>query len=301
MLRSNILLFITAIIWGLAFVAQRAGMEDIGPFAFNGIRFALGSVSLVPLIYILQNKNRTVQKTSSPKNKIVAGFITGLVLFAGASLQQVGMVYTTAGNGGFITSLYVILVPIIGLFWKQKVSRQTWIGGLFAVLGLYFLSVTENFTLAFGDGLVLLSAFFWAGHVLLIGHFSKKENVLILAALQFAVVAILSILVSLLTEITHWENIQAAAIPILYGGLMSVGVAYTLQVIAQQKARPAHAAIILSLESLFAAVGGILILNELINWRIGIGGLLMLFGVIISQLRRNPNNKSKGSKEEIER
>lgn len=293
MLRSNILLFITAIIWGLAFVAQRAGMEDIGPFAFNGIRFALGSLSLVPLIYFQQKKSKSGKKISSPKNRIFAGLITGLVLFAGASLQQIGMVYTTAGNGGFITSLYVILVPVLGLFWKQKINKQTWIGGLLAVLGLFFLSVTENFTMAFGDGLVLISAIFWAGHVLLIGHFSKKEDVLILAALQFAVVAVLSIVVSLLTETTHWENIQAAAIPILYGGLMSVGVAYTLQVIAQQKARPAHAAIILSLESLFAAIGGILILNETLSTRIGIGGLLMLSGVIISQLKRKSNNKLK--------
>lgn len=301
MLRSNILLFITAIIWGLAFVAQRAGMEDIGPFAFNGIRFALGSLSLVPLIYFQQKKSKSGKKISSPKNRIFAGLITGLVLFAGASLQQIGMVYTTAGNGGFITSLYVILVPVLGLFWKQKINKQTWIGGLLAVLGLFFLSVTENFTMAFGDGLVLISAIFWAGHVLLIGHFSKKEDVLILAALQFAVVAVLSIVVSLLTETTHWENIQAAAIPILYGGLMSVGVAYTLQVIAQQKARPAHAAIILSLESLFAALGGILILNELISWRIGMGGLLMLFGVIISQLKRKPpitNQKVQTKKED---
>ena len=223
-----------------------------------------------------------------------AGLITGMVLFAGASLQQVGMVYTTAGNGGFITSLYVIIVPVLGLFWRHKISKLTWIGGLLAVLGLYFLSVTEGFTLALGDALVLASAFFWAGHVLLIGHYSKRIDVLILATLQFAVVAVLSLVISFFYENTNWENVQAAAIPILYGGLMSVGVAYTLQIIAQQKARPAHAAIILGLESLFAAIGGILILSEPLSLRIGIGGILMLTGVIVSQLKiPSPKNKCK--------
>ncbi len=214
-----------------------------------------------------------------------AGLFAGLVLFGGASLQQWGMVYTTAGNAGFITSLYVILVPLLGLFWRHKINRFTWVGALLAVLGLYFLSVKEGFSLALGDNLVFASAFFWAGHVLLIGHYSKKVDVLVLAAVQFAVVAVLSLTVSFVIETTHWENIQAAAIPILYGGLMSVGVAYTLQVIAQQKARPSHAAIILSLESLFAALGGIIILNEPLSLQIGVGGILMLAGVIVSQMK----------------
>jgi len=291
--KSNLLLFFTAIIWGLAFVAQRAGMEDIGPFAFNGIRFALGSLSLLPLIYF-QRRKRQSSKKNAKHNMLQAGIFSGLVLFAGASLQQIGMVYTTAGNGGFITSLYVIIVPVLGLFWRHKVSKLTWIGGLLAVLGLYFLSVSEGFTLALGDGLVLASAFFWAGHVLLIGHYSMRIDVLTLAAVQFTVVAILSLLVSFFFENTNWENVEAAAIPILYGGLMSVGVAYTLQIIAQQKARPAHAAIILGLESLFAAIGGILILNEALSFRIAVGGLLMLAGVIVSQLKiSSPNNKCK--------
>ena len=293
-LKSNLLLFLTAIIWGPAFVAQRAGMEDIGPFAFNGIRFALGSLSLLPLIYFQRRKKQSFKKKATGKQMLHAGLLAGVVLFGGASLQQIGMVYTTAGNGGFITSLYVIIVPVLGLFWRHKISKLTWIGGLLAVFGLYFLSVTESFTLAFGDALVLAGAFFWAGHVLLIGHYSKRIDVLILAALQFAVVAVLSLLVSAFYESTNWANVQAAAIPILYGGLMSVGVAYTLQIIAQQKARPSHAAIILSLESLFAAIGGILILNEALSIRIAIGGMLMLAGVIVSQLKiPSPKDKCK--------
>ena len=283
--KSNLLLFVTAIIWGLAFVAQRAGMEDIGPFAFNGIRFALGSVSLLPLIYFQRRNKPATTKKANQKDILIGGLATGMVLFAGASLQQVGMVYTTAGNGGFITSLYVIIVPVLGLFWHHKISKLTWVGVLFAVSGLYLLSVKGGFVLALGDSLVFASTFFWAGHVLLIGHFSKKTDVLVLAAFQFAVVAVLSLAVSYLTETTNLGNVRAAAIPILYGGLMSVGVAYTLQVIAQQKARPAHAAIILSLESLFAATGGIVLLNEPLNLRFAFGGLLMLAGVIVSQLK----------------
>ncbi|MCF6170665.1 MAG: DMT family transporter [Bacteroidales bacterium] len=292
--KSNLLLFVTAIIWGLAFVAQRAGMEDIGPFAFNGIRFALGSISLLPLIYLQQKRKKPLTRKADRTAVVLGGLVAGTVLFAGASLQQVGMVYTTAGNGGFITSLYVIIVPVLGLFWRHKISKLTWIGGLLAVLGLYFLSVTESFSLVLGDALVLASAFFWAGHVLLIGHYSKKTDVLVLAAVQFAVVAVLSLLVSGILETTQLENVRAAAIPILYGGLMSVGVAYTLQVIAQQKARPAHAAIILSLESLFAAAGGILILNEPLSIRIAFGGLLMLSGVVVSQLKPSKEQAGRG-------
>ncbi len=287
--KSNLLLLLTAVIWGLAFVAQRAGMEDIGPFAFNAIRFALGSLSLLPLIYFRKNKKTVASVKLPPRLLLTGGLATGLVLFAGASLQQAGMVYTTAGNGGFITSLYVIIVPVLGLFWRHRPGPLTWVGAFVAMAGLYLLSVKEGLHLEPGDGLVLAGAFFWAGHVLLVGHFSKKTDVLVLAALQFAVVSVLSGLVSLAYETTHWTNVEAAAIPILYGGLMSVGVAYTLQVVAQQKARPAHAAIILSLESLFAAVGGILILGEAFNLQIASGGLLMLTGVIISQLRTKAN------------
>lgn len=285
-LKSNILLFITALIWGLSFVAQRAGMENIGPFAFNGIRFALGSIALLPLIYFQHKSNHTNSKQSSLHGLFFAGLLCGVVAFTGVSLQQVGMVYTSAGNGGFITSLYVIIVPVLGLFWRHEISKLTWLGGLLAVTGMYVLSVSENFSLALGDSLVFAGAFFWAGHVLLIGHFSKRVSVLPLAAWQFAVVAFLSCLVSFFFETTHWSNVQAAAIPILYGGFMSVAVAYTLQVIAQQKAHPSHAALILSLEALFAAIGGIIILDEPLNWRICFGGILMLSGVVLSQLKR---------------
>ena len=281
---SKIILLVTAIIWGLAFVAQRAGMEHISPFAYNGIRFALGSLSLFPLI--IWNKKRQPAIKSKIKQRSIlvkAGFLTGIFLFLGSSFQQIGLVYTTAGNAGFITSLYVILVPIFGIFWKQKVNMQTWTGIILAFAGLYFLSIKEGLSLMLGDGLVFISAFFFAGHVLIIGKYAPKVNVLYLSFIQFMIASLLSIIISIIFETTTLQDVRLAIIPILYGGIMSVGVAYTLQVLGQKNVLPSHAAIILSLESLFAAAGGILILHEVITVRIILGGILMLTGVIFSQ------------------
>jgi len=283
---SDVLLLLTAIIWGLAFVAQRAGMEHIGPFAFNGIRFALGSISLLPLIYFQKKRDNTSQTIKSRRLLYFGGLFAGLVLFAGASFQQIGIVYTSAGNAGFITSLYVLIVPVLGLFWNHKVSAQLWIGAILAVVGLFYLSVNERFIISLGDGLVFISAFFWAGHVLIIAKYSRATNSLFLALIQFGVCSILSLTTSLIIETTTIDDITSAAIPILYGGVMSVGVAYTLQIFAQKKAHPSNAAIILSLESLFAAIGGWIILNEQLTNRLLIGGGLMLAGVIISQYKK---------------
>lgn len=284
-LKSRFILLLTAVIWGLAFVAQRAGMESIGPFAFNGIRFALGSFSLVPLLFF--NRNISKQKKVKADKSFIweGGILCGLFLFAGSSFQQVGIVYTTAGNAGFITSLYVILVPVFGLFWHHKINLQTWIGALIALAGLYFLSVRQSLTFALGDGLVLVSAFFFAGHVLMIGKYAPKTNIIRLSTIQFGLASLLSLIISIFIETTTFENIRLAAIPILYGGIMSVGVAYTLQVVGQKNTHPSHAAIILSMESLFAAIGGILILHESLTFPIALGGVLMLSGVILSQIK----------------
>lgn len=290
--RANLILLFTAMIWGLAFVAQRSGMKDIGPFAYNGLRFALGSLSLLPVLIIDQRK-RLSKKYSITRNEFLwAGLVCGVFLFAGSSFQQVGMVYTTAGNGGFITSLYVILVPVFGLFWHQKVNIQTWLGALMALVGMYFLSVKGSMNLALGDSLVFVSAFFFAGHVLVIGKYAPQTNIIRLSVVQFSVASVFSLFISLLIETTTLDDILRAGIPILYGGIMSVGVAYTLQMLGQKKAHPSHAAIILSLESLFAAIGGILILDEPLNFKVALGGCLMLAGVILSQLRLRKRRKS---------
>lgn len=285
--KADLLLLLTAAIWGFAFVAQRVGMDYIGPYTYNALRFALGSCSLLPLIW-LGAKKRTEEQPAIPKGNgraiLVGGLIAGLALFAGSSFQQVGMVYTTAGNAGFITGLYVVIVPLLGLFWKQRPRLGTWIGAILATAGLYFLSVTEEFTISFGDLLVLISACFWAGHVLIIGWLSPKMDSLKLSAVQFAVCSFLSLLVALTIETLSLSSIFAATIPILYGGLFSVGIAYTLQVVAQRHAHPAHSAILLSLEGSFAALGGWLLLGEILGLRGLFGCALMLGGMILSEL-----------------
>ena len=284
-LKAEALLLLTAAIWGLAFVAQRKGMEFIGPFIFNGIRFALGGLSLIPLIYFFNKKEKAEQKANRNFSTLKSGLLLGLILFVAASLQQAGMVYTSAGNAGFITSLYVILVPIIGVSVGYKIPYQLWIGAVLAITGLYFLSQKGSLSIQIGDGLVLLSALFWAIHVLAISYFAPKHKVIVLSAIQFTVCSVLSLIVAFIFENFSLSEIYMASIPILYGGIMSVGVAYTLQVYAQKSAPPSHAAIILSLESLFAALGGWLILNEEMNTMKIFGCLLMLTGVIISQIK----------------
>jgi len=286
-LRSEALLLLTAIIWGFAFVAQRVGMDFIRPFTYNGIRFALGSLVLVPFI-IFRNSQQTRHEKEMPLRGSIspwkAGIIAGIVLFCGASLQQAGMVYTTAGKAGFITGLYVILVPVIGIFRRQKAGKSLWAGAIIALTGMYFLCITGDFSLAPGDFLVFLSAFFWAAHVQVIHNYSGRADVLKLAAVQFGVCSLASLAFAVFKETIVPERILQAAVPVLYGGLLSVGIAYTLQVFAQQKAHPSHAAIILSLETVFAAFGGWLILGEVLSGRAIAGCALMLAGMLIAQL-----------------
>jgi drug/metabolite transporter (DMT)-like permease len=300
--KDDALLLLTAAIWGFAFVAQRAGMEHVQPFTYNGVRFALGSLSLLPLILMLRRRSRrkigagdpTGEGISTAEGRVAKmwlyGLLSGSVLFTAASLQQVGIVYTTAGKAGFITGMYVVLVPLSGLLWRQKAGWSRWVGAGLAVIGLYFLSITQGFTVARGDFLVLLSALFWTAHVQLIGWFSPKTDSLVLASIQFGVCSLFSLAVAAGTETIVLQGILRAAVPILYGGLCSVGIAYTLQVVVQKTAHPAHAAIILSLEGAFAVLGGWLILGEMLSLRGLIGCALMLVGMIVSQtsLLRNP-------------
>jgi len=290
-LKSDSLLLFTAVIWGFAFVAQRVGMEYVGPFGFNGVRFALGCLVLLPFLF----RNGMRDGDASPCDpgsfslpSLGGGLLAGLVLFCGASFQQVALVYTTAGNAGFITGLYVVLVPIIGIALGHRTHAGTWLGAALAAVGLYLLSVVEPFTISPGDLLVLIGAFFWAAHVHIIGWLSPRQDPLKIAFLQFAACAVLSLVTSTAIEHNTVGRYWSATIPILYGGVMSVGVAYTLQVVAQKKAKPAHAAIILSLEAVFAAIGGWLVLGETLTPRAITGCILMLCGMLISQLWRRP-------------
>ncbi len=298
-LKSSLLLLLTAMIWGFAFVAQRAGMDHLGAFTYNGIRFGLGSLSLIPVIRIFSNTNMDTKDEIEDDNKLIFkyGLMAGIVLFIAASLQQVGLIYTTAAKAGFITTLYIVLVPILGLFIKQKTSINIWIGALVATLGLYFLSINENFSIGFGDLLQLIGAVFWAIHIIIIGFFTRKVNSLKLSSMQFATCSVFSFVLAFIFEDIQMVNIINAMIPILYGGLMSVGIAYTLQVVAQKHARPSHAAIAMSMESVFAAIGGILLLGERLPARGFLGCLLMLLGMLISQAE---NFNIKGLKHTIQ-
>lgn len=290
-LRADGLLLLAAVIWGFAFVAQRLGMAHVGPFGFNGVRFALGCLTLLPVLSRSGGQSQTALPDRSGRSALPAlggGFLAGLVLFCGASFQQVAMVYTTAGKAGFITGLYVVLVPLLGIALRQRTHAGTWTGALLAAAGLYLLSVTEQFTFAPGDLLVLIGAGFWAVHVLLIGWLSPRQDPLRLAFVQYAVCSLLSLAVSAALEPNALAGYRAAAVPILYGGVLSVGVAYTLQVVAQREAKPAHAAILLSLETVFAALGGRLILGETLPPRGLFGCALMLAGMLTSQLWRPP-------------
>ena len=280
-LRNDLLLLLTAMIWGFAFVAQRVGMRFIEPFTYNGLRFALGAASLLPLLYLRrQSTERTV---ASGTMVLAVGMVVGLCLFVASSLQQIGLVYTTAGKAGFITTLYVVLVPLFGMVIGRSTGIAGWIGVALAVGGLYLLSVREDLSIAPGDLLVLASALFFALHVLLIDRYGHLVDSIVLSVVQFAVCSGLCTVTAFFVESPGLDGIIKAAIPILYGGLFSVGVAYTLQVVAQKKAPPSHAAIILSLEGAFAALGGWLLIGENLDARALIGCVLMFAGMLSSQ------------------
>jgi drug/metabolite transporter (DMT)-like permease len=280
-LKNDLLLLLTAMIWGFAFVAQRVGMRFIEPFTYNGVRFALGTISLLPLLYL---RRQSSERRQVPFAILLAtGAAAGFFLFIAASLQQIGLVYTTAGKAGFITTLYVVLVPLFGIVIGRGTGVAGWVGVVLAVSGLYLLSVREGFTVAPGDLLVLASAVFWALHVLIIDRYGRKVDSIELSVLQFAICSLLCLATAFVIETPTIDGILSASVPILYGGLFSVGIAYTLQVVAQKKAPPSHAAIILSLEGAFAALGGWLLIGEMLDVRSIAGCALMFAGMLASQ------------------
>jgi len=280
--KANLLLLLTAVIWGSAFVAQRMGMGHVGPFTYNGIRFALGAAILLPVVRWWDGSADTDKGFSG--TVVFGGLLAGAVMFAGASFQQIGLLHTTAGKAAFITGLYVVMVPLAGLFRGDKLGPGGWAGAVLALIGLYLLSVTEDFTPAPGDLWELIGAFFWTAHVLILSRLSPRVNPARLACIQAAVCSFLSLMIAVFTETVTYEGLHGAMIPILYGGLLSVGVAYTLQVAAQRDASPVHAAIILSLEALFAALAGWLILDEILTYRALTGCVLMMLGMLAAQL-----------------
>ncbi len=289
-LRANALLMLTAMIWGTAFVAQRVGMESVPPIAYNGVRFFLGVFSLIPLMVWQARRGPSATPGSmlghgaSRRLALWGTLLAGLLLFAGVSLQQLGLVHTTAGKAGFITGMYVVIVPFMGLALRQRPGPGGALGALAAVAGLYLLSVNENFRIDPGDALVLAGAFAWAAHVHVLGWLSPRMDCIRLACGQFLLCAVLSMAWALAVEDVTWAAIRAGAWPIAYGGVMSVGVAYTLQVVAQKDAKPTPAAIILSMEAVFAALAGWLYLGEMLGIKELAGCALMLSGMLLAQL-----------------
>jgi drug/metabolite transporter (DMT)-like permease len=286
-LRSDLILLLTAIIWGFAFVAQRVGMEYVGPFTYNGVRFTLGTLVLIPFLIYGKKFPPTDPVLVLSRRKIILGVIcTGVLLFMGVALQQIGLQTTTAGKAGFITGLYVVFVPVVGIFLGHRTNLYTWLGVLFSATGLYLLSIKTGFRIEHGDLLVLGCAVVFTFHVLMIGWLSPRMNSYHLAIGQFAICAFLNLVFAFSIEQVNSGKIMEATIPILYGGILSVGIAYTLQVIAQKEAHPAYASIILSMEAVFAAIGGWMILHESLSHRSMAGCFLMLAGMVIVQVKR---------------
>lgn len=279
-LRADILMLVTAMIWGASFVAQRLGMDAIGPFLFTGLRFALGALILVP--WLAWSGRRGAQPFN--RGMLLAGLAIGSALTLGINLQQVGLLFTSVTNSGFITGLYVIIVPLLGLLLGHRTGTGTWIGAALAVVGMALLSIGPGFHVASGDWLQLTGAFVWGGHVLLVGLFASRYDPVRLAFLQFVTCSAVSLALALIFEEIRWPAILQAGPALLYGGLFGVGTGFTLQVIAQKHAIASHAAIILSLEAVFAAIAGALFLGENLHARGYLGCALMLAGMLVAQL-----------------
>ncbi|MCK9451582.1 MAG: DMT family transporter [Bacteroidales bacterium] len=287
---GHFLLLSAAVIWGFAFVAQSKGMDFMQPLTFNGIRFLIGAVSLIPLAFLFKP---TITRKTPLRKGLLMGLLAGFPLFFASSFQQLGILYTSAGNAGFITSLYIIFVPVFALASKKRAETQTWIGISLATVGLYFISAYPGFTMQTGDLLVLISAVFWALHLIVLSYLSPGYDFRLLAISQYFFVGLLSLGIGLLWKETfNWDSIQAAMWPLLYAGIASVGIGYTLQLTGQRTVRADHAALLLSLEAVFAAFGGWLLLSENIS-TVGIfGSILMLAGVIVAQVSFSSKQKT---------
>lgn len=289
-MQSNILLLLTAIIWGSAFVAQKSGMDYVEPFTFNGIRTFIGGLVLIPVIFFMEKKNppeeiSREEKTKKNKELLIGGICCGLALFAASSLQQFGVSYTTAGKAGFITTLYVVFVPIISVLLRKRVRPIMWLCVAMGAVGLYLLCMTDaSFRLTFGDTLVLLCAVAFAVHILTVDHFSPKMDGIKLSCIQFLTVGIVSMVCMFIFEHPDIHAILDCAVPLLYAGVLSCGLGFTFQVVAQKHAEPTVASLLMSLESVFAVVFGALLLHETMSMRELSGCLIIFIAVIISQL-----------------
>ena len=290
-LKGTLMILMASFLWGTTFVAQMTGMDNLGPFSYAASRFFLGFVFLV-MVWITQKKARIrKQRAGLYKNGFIAGIGSGLFMFCASSLQQVAMLYTTAGKTAFITCLYIILVPLGAVILGKIIRTENWIGAILALIGLYLLAIHEDFTFQFGDLIVFISSFFWAAQILFIDKFASKVDALELSVAQIFVCMVLSFVVMMIFESPTMDAITDAWLPIFYGGIFSAGVAFTLQVFGQKYAEPAAAAILMSFESIFGAVSSWIILNEVMSSREIFGCALMFIGVLVTQFRSIINTK----------
>lgn len=276
-------MLLAAAIWGTTFVAQRLGMDVVGPFLYTASRFLLGALLLTPLA-VQRRAHPPGVEARSRRSLWLAGLVLGAVVSFAINFQQVGLLSTSVTNAAFITGSYVVLVLLIGWVLKHQAGAGVWLGTVLTVVGMYFLSVTDQLTLSYGDGLQMVSAAVWAVHVLLVGYYARRHDALQLACIQFWVCGLLSLLVAVWREPVSSEALWQAKYAILYGGALSVGLGYTLQMVAQRHAIPSHAAIIFSMEGVFGALAGWWVLGERLTARGWLGCGLMLAGMLTAQL-----------------
>lgn len=283
--KNAFMLILTAFIWGTAFVAQSVGMDYLGPFTFNGVRSIIGGIALLPCIVLLNRINGVSENAGgSRRDLIIGGIACGLLLFAASSLQQVGIQYTTAGKAGFITAFYIVIVPVLGIFLRKKIGWKVWLAVALALAGLYFLCITEKFSIGKGDILIFICALVFSVHILVIDHFSPKVDGVKMSCIQFFVCGIVSLPLMFALETPRITAMFAGIVPLLYAGVLSCGVAYTLQIIGQKNINPAVASLILSLESCFSVLAGWLVLGERLSVRESSGCVLMFAAIILAQL-----------------
>lgn len=290
-LKNALVLALTAFIWGTAFVAQSVGMDYLGPFTFNGVRNFIGGCSLLPCIWLLGKlDSKDLEKKEGTKKELVVGGIScGLCLFIASSLQQIGLQYTSTGKAGFITAFYIVLVPVLGIFLHKKTGWKVWLAVVISIIGLYFLCITEKFTIGQGDILIFLCALIFSLHIMIIDYFSPKVDGVKMSCIQFFVCGLLSLFPMFVFEAPTVQGILLSAGPLLYAGVLSSGVAYTLQIIGQKNVNPAIASLILSLESCFAVLAGWIVLGQKLSVRESLGCILMFTAIILAQLPDKKN------------
>ncbi len=282
----SLALVAAAFFWGTTFVAQSDAANVIGPFTFNGIRSIIGSMVLLPLVLLIgRPPKQNNAPTASLKKQFFYGAVCGICLFLATNLQQIGIAYTTAGKSGFVTALYVVLVPVFGLLlFKKNSGWNIWVAIVFAAVGLYFLCVTEGFSVQFGDGITFFCAIVFAFHILAVDKVSDRIAGVTLSCIQFFVSGSLSLIFMLIFEDPQWSQISAAWFPLLYAGILSCGVAYTLQIVGQKHTDPTVASILMSLESVFAVLSGWLISNEQMTKKEILGCVIMFIAILMAQL-----------------